>query len=78
MEITDPDGDTDDPWYVTNGLLVVELATGRMQVGDDTIVQHEPSTLPVAGDLDSLTAPSYATIDTLLVESGNLGWHYYR
>src|SRR5690606_16685171 len=28
MEITDPGADTDSIWYVTNGLLVVELITG--------------------------------------------------
>src|SRR5688500_8333034 len=25
MEVTKPDGDTSSPWYVTNGLLVVEM-----------------------------------------------------
>ncbi|MEZ4572086.1 MAG: hypothetical protein R2849_17530 [Thermomicrobiales bacterium] len=34
MEINDPGGDTEELWYVTNGLLVVELMTGRMQTGD--------------------------------------------
>lgn len=28
MEINDPSGDSSSPWYVTNGLLVVELVTG--------------------------------------------------
>ena len=29
MEITHPDGDPDSVWYVTNGLLVIEMITGR-------------------------------------------------
>ena len=33
MEITDPNGDQNSIWYVTNGLLVVELMSGRMQIG---------------------------------------------
>src|SRR5690606_11029895 len=37
MEITDPDA-PDSDWFVTNGLLVVELITGQMQVGDDTFI----------------------------------------
>src|SRR5690606_21893760 len=33
MEISNPSGDQSSPWYVTNGLLVVELITGQMQTG---------------------------------------------
>ena len=35
MEINNPTGDKNNPFYVTNGLLTVELITGKMQVGDD-------------------------------------------
>ena len=35
MEINNPDGDKTSPFYVTNGLLTVELITGKMQVGDN-------------------------------------------
>jgi hypothetical protein len=44
MEITsDPDIEPESVWYVTNGLLVVELITGRMQVGDNRFVQRDPA-----------------------------------
>src|SRR3954467_14302243 len=33
MEINNPGGDPASPWYVTNGLLTVELISGRMQTG---------------------------------------------
>src|SRR6187551_28142 len=33
MEINDPNGDPNSPWFVTNGLLVVEMISGHMQVG---------------------------------------------
>jgi hypothetical protein len=49
MELNDPTGDPGSPFYVTNGLLVIELMTGRMQLGDDTFdqrTQHR-STSPV-------------------------------
>src|SRR3954466_16373563 len=35
MEINDPSADPNSPWYVTNGLLTVELITGEL-IGDPT------------------------------------------
>ncbi len=61
MEITHPDGDPDTLWHVTNGLLVVELIRGEMQVGDDEFVARFPSEIPVAGDNIAQNGPSYAT-----------------
>src|SRR5215211_4458154 len=34
MEINDPNGDQNNPFFVTNGLLTVELISGKMQVGN--------------------------------------------
>lgn len=53
-------------WYVTNGLLVVELITGEMQVGDDTFVERAPASVPVAGDPDDEQGVTYATFGPLL------------
>lgn len=69
MEITDPAGDPTDPWHVTNGLLVVELMTGRLQVGDDTFQSHEPADVNVAGDPDGQTGPTYASLAKLRDDS---------
>jgi DNA-binding beta-propeller fold protein YncE len=66
MEITNPNGDSASIWYVTNGLLVVELVTGRMQVGDAGFSQREPAAVNVAGDADDPTGPTYATFGGLL------------
>jgi streptogramin lyase len=52
MEINDPSGDPSSPFYVTNGLLVIELMTGRLQLGDDTFEQYSPAQVNVAGDPD--------------------------
>jgi hypothetical protein len=68
MEITNPDAVDDGLWYVTNGLLVVELMTGRMQVGHDTFEQREPAPLNVAGDPDDPNGPTYASFTGLLDE----------
>ncbi|RIK45367.1 MAG: hypothetical protein DCC58_06625 [Chloroflexi bacterium] len=62
MEITHPDAPDDGLWYVTNGLLVVELMTGEMQVGDAAFQQRLPSQANVAGDADDPTGPGYHTM----------------
>ncbi len=72
MELNNPAGDPNSPWFVTNGLLVVELVRGKVQLSDDLerggcpgspAVQGCPSYQQVAGDLSFQTnqqAPRYA------------------
>ncbi|MEO8284892.1 MAG: hypothetical protein ABI670_00450 [Chloroflexota bacterium] len=63
MEINNPGLDPAAPGYVTNGLLVVELITGRVQVGDAEFeAARAPSDAPVAGDLNSPDALTYASL----------------
>jgi hypothetical protein len=66
MEISDPAGDQNSLWYVTNGLLVVELITGRVQTGDNRFDPRAPAEVGVAGDPDDTSGPTYATFRTLL------------
>jgi hypothetical protein len=65
MEITHPASDRTSPWYVTNGLLVVELVSGRLQTADSTFEQRAPAEVNVAGDPDDPAAPTYATFSSL-------------
>jgi hypothetical protein len=79
MEITDPNGDRDDPWFVSNGLLVVELMTGQLQTGHTTFEQRNPANVNVAGDADDPNGVTYAMMDKLRVpytgpEPGPLTW----
>ena len=69
MEITDPTGDPDDLWHVTNGLLVVEMISGQMQMGDNSFVNHGAAQVNVAGDPDDPDGPTYATFAAVLDES---------
>jgi hypothetical protein len=62
MEVNNPNGDRTSPWFVTTGLLVVEMMSGRIQVGDTQFTQANPSNLPVAGEATSLNAPTFATL----------------
>jgi len=61
MEINNPNGNKNDPFYITNGLLTVELISGRMQIGDNTFEDRRPAQINVAGDFDDPTAPTYAS-----------------
>ncbi len=66
MEINNPAGDRSSPWFVTNGLLAKEMATGRVQLGDDRFEERSPAQVPVAGDPDDTQGPTYATFSGLL------------
>lgn len=66
MEVNNPDADPGSTWYVTNGLLVTEMITGQIQLGDTSFEPYEPSTLNVAGDLDDDSGPTYETFAGLL------------
>jgi hypothetical protein len=73
MEVTDPDADPDDLWYVTNGLLAQELITGQMQVGDSLFETRMPADVQIAGDAHP-DSPTYASFLPLLdAAPGNVG-----
>ena len=60
MEITYPDGNSSSIWYVTNGLLVTEMTSGRQQLGDNLHFELSPAEIPVAGDLNYEHTPTFA------------------
>lgn len=63
MEINNPNGDKTNPFYVTNGLLTMELISGRMQIGNNQYVERYPAEIDLASDGDDLSAgtPTYAS-----------------
>ncbi|NWJ47722.1 MAG: hypothetical protein HXX08_17860 [Chloroflexi bacterium] len=68
MEITRASSNPLATGYVTNGLLTVELITGKMQLGDilDDPLQFsqcQPANVPVAGDQDDTLGPKYASLN---------------
>ncbi|HEX6288466.1 MAG TPA: serine hydrolase [Herpetosiphonaceae bacterium] len=63
MEVTRPDADPDETWFVTSGLLARELISGQMQVGDAAYEAREPAAVPVAGDLDVPAEQTITYID---------------
>ncbi|MGI8588934.1 MAG: class F sortase [Chloroflexia bacterium] len=61
MEVNNPHGDASVQWFVTSGLLTVEMMTGRMQTGNTAYIQRQPAQVPIAGDTDDPNAPTYAS-----------------
>ena len=67
MEINNPNGDRGNLFFVTNGLLPIELMTGRLKMGDDAgqYDQRDPAEVPVAGDpaASNPAAPTYRSFN---------------
>jgi hypothetical protein len=61
MEITDWSRDRANPWFVTNGLLVKELVSGQLQLGDVEFLRRSPAEIGIAGDADDKGGPTYAS-----------------
>jgi hypothetical protein len=71
MEINNPNGDRNNLFFVTNGLLVVEMMTGRIQTGNNSFQQVAPANIPIAGDPGNPNTPTYAKVATVATLSGN-------
>ena len=63
MEINNPGGDKSSQWYVTTGLLVAEMVSGKTQVGDKQMVPARAAEIAVGGDgLETdADAPTYTS-----------------
>jgi hypothetical protein len=65
MEVNNPNANPNDPFYVTNGLLVTEMIAKEIQLGNSTFISATvPATIPVAGDprKDNPLTPGYAAL----------------
>lgn len=59
MEINNPAANSSQQFFVTNGLLTVELISGFVQVGEKDFVKFRPACIPMTGDFGDQTAPTY-------------------
>ncbi len=73
MEINDPNADPNATFFVTNGLLTIELISGQMQIGDNAFVDRYSAEIPISGDSDDTQAPTYASF--LAVSNTRKGDH---
>jgi sortase (surface protein transpeptidase) len=65
MEINNSRLDPADKWFVTNGLLTVELISGRLQLGNTRFDDRKPAQINIASDADDANAPTYASFGTV-------------
>jgi hypothetical protein len=68
MEINDPTADPNATWYVTNGLLPVELMTGRLQMGYNQFEWRDQARISAIGDPGQF--PTYADLLRLYQSPG--------
>jgi len=74
MEINDPNADANSQWYVTNGLLPVEMMTGKVQTGYDFGTEYRqrgPATIPAIGDRQN-SFPTYKDLLTIYASPGSV------
>jgi hypothetical protein len=69
MEINTPDADRSGLWFVTNGLLPIEMITGQVQVGDGQFEPRAPAAIPAIGDPDN-SFPTYADLALVFTRQG--------
>lgn len=69
MEINTPNANRNELWYVTNGLLPIEMITGQMQVGDSQFEQRQPASIAAIGDPTN-TFPTYADLAKVYTQQG--------
>lgn len=73
MEINDPNADPSSEWYVTNGLLPIEMMTGKMQVGyefETEFKQRGQAKISVIGDPGNF--PTYADLLPIFQSPGTI------
>jgi len=71
MEISNPNGDKNNQYYVTNGLLAKELISGQVQVGNNSFQRKNPANIGVAGDPDDKIGVTYANMNRYLNNDPN-------
>jgi hypothetical protein len=72
MEINNPSLDPASAGYVTNGLLVVELMSGRVQIGNAEFEPpRPPADIPLAGDISRPDAITYASLSRVASLNGD-------
>ncbi len=65
MEINNPAGDPTTTFFVTNGLLTIELISGQMQIGNNAFIERYPANIPISGDSDDTNAPTYQSFQSV-------------
>ena len=71
MEISNPSGDRSSPYFVTTGLLTIDMVRARAQVGEQEFATRPDCNIVVAGDASDTTAPTYTSFRTVMSDNGS-------
>ncbi|HKP52400.1 MAG TPA: hypothetical protein VJ183_07090 [Chloroflexia bacterium] len=75
MELNDPGARQDQPFFVTNGLLTVDLISGQVQVGEKDFLPYRNACIPMSGDPGDQFAPTYFAFQKVSVSSQRVDTH---
>jgi hypothetical protein len=62
LDILDPGANTADEWYAVGGLLVSEMLSGQVQLGEARFVARITPEIPLTGDFGQPQPVTYATL----------------
>jgi hypothetical protein len=76
MEINNPKGDRTSEWFVTTGLLVAEMVSGKQQVSESEFIAKRAAEIAVGGDgltndPDAPTYTSFRPVASIMVPGAN-------
>jgi len=75
MELNNPNADPKQPFFVTNGLLTVDLISGSVQVGEKDFNKFHPACIPMSGDFGDTLAPTYFAFQKVSVSGDRIDTH---
>jgi len=75
MELNNPGGNPTDPFYVTNGLLTVDMIAGSLQVGEKEFTKYHSACIPMSGDFGDSLAPTYFAFQKVSVSGDRVDTH---
>jgi hypothetical protein len=75
MELNNPAGDQNNPFFVTNGLLTVDLISGSVQVGENDFTKFRNACIPMTGDFGDTNAPTYFAFQKVSVSADRIDTH---
>jgi hypothetical protein len=75
MELNNPAADQSQPFFVTNGLLTVDLISGQIQVGEKDFMVYRNACIPMSGDPGDQFAPTYRAFQNVSVSPERVDTH---
>jgi hypothetical protein len=75
MELNNPAADPTQAFFVTNGLLTVDLISGSVQVGENSFNRFRNACIPMTGDFGDTNAPTYRAFQNVSVSADRVDTH---